>query len=44
MEALAAQTVHAAAFAQNLFAVSVKLMQLGVVTAGWTSTRRPDAH
>src|SRR5262249_8779877 len=44
MEAFAAQTAHAATFAQNLFVVSLKLMQLGVAAAAWTSLRRPDAH
>lgn len=39
MEALAAQTAHAAALTQNLFAVSLKLMQLGFSSASWASLR-----
>ena len=42
MEALAAQTAHAAALTQNLFAVSLKLMQLGFSSASWT-TLRPES-
>jgi hypothetical protein len=44
MEAFAAQTAHAAALAQNLFAVSIKLMQASVAPAGWTPIRRPGAR
>jgi len=44
MEALAAQTAHAAALAQNLFAVSIKLMQASVAPASWTPIRRPGAR
>jgi outer membrane biosynthesis protein TonB len=46
MEALATQTAHATAVAQSLFAVSLKLMQLGFSSASWSSLRResrPDA-
>ena len=40
MEALAAQTAHAAAITQSFIAVSLKLMQLGFSTASWASMRR----
>jgi hypothetical protein len=40
LEALAAQTAHAAATTQNLIAVSLKLMQLGFSTGWWASGRR----
>jgi hypothetical protein len=44
MEALAAQTAHAAAIAQNFTAISLKLMQLGFSTAWWASSRRFERH
>jgi hypothetical protein len=40
LEALAAQTAHAAATTQNLIGVSLKLMQLGFSTGWWASGRR----
>jgi hypothetical protein len=47
MEALATQTAHATAMAQSLFAVSLKLMQLGFTSTNWASLtspeRRPEA-
>jgi hypothetical protein len=42
MEALAAQTAHAAAITQNFIAVSLKLMQLSFSTASWASIRSFD--
>jgi len=42
MEALATQTAHATAVAQGLFAVSLKLMQLGFTSANWASLRSPE--
>jgi len=48
MEALAAQTAHAAALTQTFIAMSLKLMQLGFSTARWASSRRaaprPEPH
>ena len=44
LEALAAQTAHAAAIAQNFTAISLKLMQLGFSTAWWASSRRFERH
>jgi len=40
MEALAAQTAHAAAVAQNLINVSLRLMQLGLSPVSWTALQR----
>ena len=40
MEALAAQTAHAAAVAQNLITVSLRLMQLGLSPESWTALQR----
>jgi len=42
MEALATQTAHATAMAQSLFAVSLKLMQLGFTSTSWASSRSPE--
>ena len=44
MEALAAQTAHAAALTQTFIAMSLKLMQLGFSTASWASSRRAEPH
>jgi len=40
MEALAAQTAHAAAVTQNLFTVALRLMQLGLSPASWAAIPR----
>jgi hypothetical protein len=40
MEALAAQSAHAAAVAQNLITVSLRLMQLGLSPASWAAVQR----
>jgi hypothetical protein len=42
MEALAAQTAHAAALTQTFIAVSLRLMQLSFSTASWASIRQFD--
>ena len=42
MEALATQTAHATAMAQSLFAVSLKLMQLGFTSTNWASLKSPE--
>jgi Phasin protein len=42
MEAMAAQTAHALAVTQNYIAISLKLMQLGFSTAGWSASLRPE--
>jgi len=44
MEAIAAQTAHAAAITRSFIAVSLRLMQLGFAPVAWRSGSPRDAH